>query len=259
MNQFSVITGASQGLGKTFATELAKRGNNLLLVSLPDENLPELCRELSEEYSIQALPFEYDLTQVDEVLSLAKQINENYEVDFIINNAGLGGTKDFTTVEADYILNIIQLNVMNTTLLTHQLINNLLRQPKAHILNICSLAALTPIGYKTVYPASKAFIRHFSLGLREELKNTNVSVSVVNPGAMRTNPEVTRRIDSQGKAAHLTVLPLEKIATKCIEGTLKGKKTIVLSRLSWAFMKFIPTSIKTSLVTKGVLKELHVE
>lgn len=258
MKQYSVITGASQGLGKAFAEELARRGHNLILISLPNESLPEICSSLVDKHNIEAIPFEYDLAVVSNVSKVAALINEKYEVDLLINNAGLGGTKEFATIDTAYILQIIQLNIVNTTLMTHQLLPNLLRQPKAYILNVCSLAALVPIGYKTVYPASKAFIRHFSFGLREELKGTNVSVSIVNPGAMPTNAEVTKRIESQGKAARLTILPLNRITKMCIDGVLSRKRTIVLNRLSWAFMKFVPTALKTKLITNGIKKELNI-
>lgn len=257
MKQYSVITGASQGLGKAFAIDLAKRGHNLILISLPNEGLPEFCDALAENHTIEVIPFEYDLSDADNVLNVSALINTSYEVNLLINNAGLGGTKEFAKIDTAYILRIIHLNVTNTTLMTHQLLPNLLRQPKGYILNICSLAALAPMGYKTVYPASKAFIRHFSLGLREELKKTNVSVSIVNPGAMPTNPDVTKRIASQGTAARLTILPLEKIVKMCIDGTLNRKKTIVLSRLSWVFMKIVPSALKTKLITNGMKKELN--
>lgn len=87
---------------------------------------------------------------------------------------------------------------MATSLLTHQLLPNLQKSSKAYVLNVSSLAAFSPIGYKTVYPASKAFIHSFSRGLYQELKDTNVFVSVVNPGPMKTNAEVSRRIEEQG-------------------------------------------------------------
>lgn len=74
------------------------------------------------------------------------------------------------------------------------------------MLNVSSLAAFSPIGYKTVYPASKAFIHSFSRGLYQELKDTNVFVSVVNPGPMKTNAEVSRRIEEQGFWARITCL-----------------------------------------------------
>ena len=80
----------------------------------------------------------------------------------LINNAGIGGSKKFSDASGSYIEKIIQLNVLATSLLTHQLLPNLQKSSKAYVLNVSSLAAFSPIGYKTVYPASKAFIHSFS-------------------------------------------------------------------------------------------------
>src|SRR5690606_35591644 len=196
--KYAVITGSSQGLGKSFAYELAKNGWNLILISLPDENLQHMSKRLNSLFGIRAFYYETDLTIKDNVMAVCNWINGNFDIQMLINNAGIGGTKRFDEVSSAYIEKIIQLNVLATTLLTHQLLPNLKRQEKSYVLNVSSLAAFSPIAYKTVYPASKAFIHSFSRGLYQELKDTSVFVSVVNPGPMRTNPDTTKRINEQG-------------------------------------------------------------
>lgn len=258
MKQYAVITGASQGLGKAFAEELAQLHKNLILVSLPNENLAELSHELSTKYSINVLSYELDLTQKEEVLKFTEELNHKFQIFFLINNAGIGGTEDISKIGIDYIYKIIDLNIIGATTLTHQLLPNLLRQEQSYILNISSLAALSPIGYKTVYPASKAFINHFSLGLREELKNTSVSVSVVHPGAMATNERVSKRIREQGFLGKITQLFPEKVARKCVRQTLQKKRTIIVNRGSWTMMQILPNRLKTYLITNGVKKEVNM-
>ena len=141
-------------------------------------------------------------------------------------------------------------------MLTHALLPNLLRQPHAYVLNIGSMAAHTPTGFKTVYPASKAFIHHFSLGLREELKDTSVSVSVCSPGAMATNEEVTARIERQGFFGRFTLKSVESIAQKCVRQTLRRKRHIVINPVSYALSKMVPNAIKTPILTRIVKREL---
>lgn len=216
-NLFAVITGASQGLGKSFAQELAKQKKNLILVSLPGENLSDVCNDLEQRFNVKVICYETDLSIRENVINLTEWINRNFEIDFLINYAGIGGTKKFDEVPSVYIEKIIQINVLATSLLTHQLLSNLKRQQKAYILNVSSLAAFSPIGYKTVYPASKAFIHSFSRGLYQELKNTSVFVSVVNPGPMKTNEEIKQRIKEQGFFAELTSLDPDKVAYYCIK------------------------------------------
>lgn len=257
-NTFAVITGASLGLGKSFAQEMARHGNNLILVSLPGEGLPVFCNELERQYGINAVWYETDLSSRENVLSMSRDINDKYDVSFLINNAGIGGTQKFEEASVLYIEKIIQLNVLATSLLTHQLLPNLRRQPCAYILNVSSLAAFSPIGYKTVYPASKAFVHAFSRGLYQELKDTNVFVSVVNPGPMRTNDEVKTRIKKQGFFAKITSLDPDKVARYCIHQLQKRDTVIMVNQMSWLFLSILPIWIKLPLLTNKIKKELDV-
>ena len=255
---YTVVTGASQGLGKSFAYELAKRSQNLILVSLPNENMEGLCAELQNSFAIKAHSFETDLTDKGNVLKLGQWINDNFSIKMLINNAGLGGTIKFKEASVDYIDNIIQLNIMATCLLTRQLLSNLQEQDKGYILNISSLAAFSPIGYKTVYPASKAFIYSFSRGLNEELKNTNVSVSVVNPGPIKTNEDQIRRIKKLGFLARLTSLDPDDVAIYCLNQLEKRDTTIVVSRFSGMFLKIMPIRLGLPLLSNKIKKELNM-
>lgn len=254
---YAVVTGASQGLGKSFAENLAKNKINLILVSLPGQHLKELSEELEEAYRIKAHYYEVDLSVNENVMKLTDWLNSSFEIHILINNAGLGGTKKFVDATPDYINTILQVNVAATSLITHQLLPNLLRQPKAYILNVSSMAAFSPIGFKTVYPASKTFIHSFSRGLHEELKDTNVWVSVVNPGAMKTNIDVCRRIEKQGFLGRLTLLDPDKVAAYCIRQLFKKDSVIMVNPISWLMMKILPIWIKLPLMTSAIKKEIE--
>ncbi|MDC8099785.1 SDR family NAD(P)-dependent oxidoreductase [Chryseobacterium rhizosphaerae] len=254
---YAVITGASQGLGKAFAENLAKKNINVILVSLPHQNLKELTEELEKNYSIKAHYYEVDLSLHDNVMKLTAWLNQSFEIHILINNAGLGGTKKFTEASSDYINTILQVNVTATSLITHQLLPNLLRQSKAYILNVSSMAAFSPIGFKTVYPASKTFIHSFSRGLHEELKDTNVFVSVVNPGAMKTNTDVCKRIEKQGFLGRLTLLNPDKVASYCIHQLFKKDSVIMVNPISWLIMKILPIWIKLPLMTQAIKREIE--
>lgn len=254
---YAVVTGASQGLGKSFAENLAKNKINLILVSLPGQQLKELSEELEEVYRIRVHYYEVDLSVNENVMKLTDWLNASFEIHILINNAGLGGTKKFVDATPDYINTILQVNVAATSLITHQLLPNLLRQPKAYILNVSSMAAFSPIGFKTVYPASKTFIHSFSRGLHEELKDTSVFVSVVNPGAMKTNTDVCRRIEKQGILGKLTLLDPDKVAAYCIRQLFKKDSVIMVNPVSWLMMKILPIWIKLPLMTSAIKKEIE--
>ncbi|MEA9414788.1 SDR family NAD(P)-dependent oxidoreductase [Flavobacterium sp. PL02] len=253
---FVVITGASQGLGKEFALEFAKRKMNLILVSLPNQGLLDLSNEITTKYNVKTSYFETDLAVSDNVIALSNWINENFNVHILINNAGTGGTKKFVDAKVDYINTIMQVNVVATSILTHQLLPNLMKQKQSYILNVSSMAAFSPIGYKTVYPASKTFIHSFSRGLYQELKDTNVFVSVVNPGAMKTNDEIKARIEKQGFLGKLTLLDPEKVAQYCIKQLFKKDSVIMVNPISWAILKILPIGIRLPLMTRAIKREI---
>lgn len=255
---YSVITGASQGLGKSFALELAKNKVNVILISLPNEGLADLCFQIKENYNVSAVYYETDLSVRKNVLQVCAWINRNFKVHTLINNAGTGGTRRFEEAPSAYIEQIIELNVLATTLLTHQLLSNLKCQKQSYILNVSSLAAFTPIGYKTVYPASKAFVHSFSRGLYQELKRTNVFVSVVHPGPMMTNPGIRKRIEGQGFFAKITSLNPDKVARYCIRQLYRKDTVIMVNHFSWLLLKLLPIWIKLPVLTGKVKKELNL-
>lgn len=253
-NSYAVVTGASRGLGKTIAEELSLRGFNTILVGTSTRT-QEVCQELMDTYHTQSVCFMTDLTVENNVLQLAEDINRQYDVFMLVNNAGTGGSREFADAPVAYLDNIINLNIRCTTLLTHQLLPNLMRQSRSHILNIGSMAAFTPTGYKTIYPASKSFVYVFSLGLREELQGTPVSVSVCSPGAMATNPDVTARIQKQGFWGRATLKSTESIARKCIRQTLRGKRQVIVNPIAYGLSHLVPTTLKTWAMSRIVKQE----
>lgn len=255
-DQYALITGASQGLGKSFAMELASKNINTILVSLPGENLSAVSQEIRDKYGVDSHYFELDMTIREELDAFAEHVNERFEVFLLINNAGIGGTMKFDEAQTHDIDSIIKLNVWVVSVMAHKILPNLLRQSKAFMLNVSSIAAGSPIGYKTVYPASKAFIYSFSLGLNEELKNTNVSVSVVNPGPMATNEEGSSRLNKHGLVARMITLQPDEVAAYCVANVFKRKRVIRVNFWSWLIMNNVPVWIKLPLLTEAVRKEI---
>lgn len=254
---YAVVTGASQGLGKAFAESLAKKKINVILISLPNQNLEALSLEIAEIYDVKTQYYEVDLSVNENIFKLTEWLNNSFNIHVLINNAGLGGTRKFLDATPHYINTILQVNITATSLITHQLLPNLLRQSKAYILNVSSMAAFSPIGFKTVYPASKTFIHSFSRGLHEELKDTNVFVSVVNPGAMKTNIDVCKRIEKQGFLGKLTLLDPNKVAKYCVDRLFKRDSVIMVNPVSWLVMRVLPIWIKLPLMTNAIKKEIE--
>jgi hypothetical protein len=259
-NTYTLITGASSGLGKEFAIQCARLGRNVILIALPGGNCASIARNLVAEFGIRAEVFEFDLTDDRALRSHVEHIIAHFDVDFLINNAGMGGTSAIMDTSVERIDQIIQLNVRSTALLTRLLIPHLLKNTKSYIMNISSMAAFTPIAYKTVYPASKAFISSFSLGLREEFAGTGLSVSVVYPGPIMTNSNTTRRIISQGLKGKMGLLSTPAIAAIALRKTLLHDPVIIpglMNRINHLLMNLLPLEMKLKIVSRAIKKEMQ--
>lgn len=255
MERYSVVTGAAAGLGRVYAESLAKRQHNIIAIDLPGTGLPELTQELAQRHGVKVNYYETDLTIADNVTQLSTDINRQYQVSVLVNNAGVGGTKRFDEADPTYLLNMIQLNIMATTLLTRGLISNLKQQPQAYVLNVASMAAFTPIAYKTVYPASKAYIYRLTQGLREEFKSRQIHFCVTTPGPMVTNPEVSARIKKQGFIATMTMNQPERIAEGSLTSLFKGRSTYIPNPVGYLFLKIIPNRWRVPLISWGAKRE----
>ena len=255
---YTLITGASTGLGKAFAEECAGRKMNLILISLPNENLEVLSEKLRQTYQIKVHCRETDLTKLDTVLEIADWVTSNFTVNMLINNAGIGGTQIFVDSEIDYLDNMIQLNIRAMTLLTRTLLPELKKLNSSYILNVSSLAAFSPVPYKTIYPATKAFVHHFTRGLEAELQETNVSVSVLNPGPIMTNADVSTRINGQSFYVKLSIMTPKQIATIAIVKMLKGKSVIIpgiMNQINAFFIRLVTENFRISVGTRIFKRE----
>jgi short-subunit dehydrogenase len=243
--KYVVITGASRGLGKAFAEEFASKNKNLILVALENDGLADVAKSIKDRFNVKVELFETDLAKTESVYLLSEELNAKFEVDYLINNAGIGGTSIFCETAVEKIDNLIMINVRALSLLTRLLLPNLKRQEgKSFILNVASMASFSPMTYKAVYSASKAYVYYFSRALAEELKNTNVFVSVVHPGPMKTNAEVTRSIEKQGRMAKIygliTPERTARIAIKHLENNVPFIVPGIVNWLNWIAMRLIP-------------------
>lgn len=257
-NEFAMITGASQGLGKEIARELAKQGFNILLTALPNEGLANFAVFLEDNYLIRVEYLEADLSKADSVKEVASWAKE-FPIKVLINNAGIGGTKPFHLANPEYINNIIQLNVRAPAMLMRLLLPELQKRDQAYILNVSSMAAFSPMAYKTVYPASKAFLWSFSRGLHEELRSTNVFVGVIHPGPIKTNPEVCKRIEQQKFFGRFGQVSPEKLARIAVRQLINKDSLLIpgfLNKINWLLIKIIPIWIRLGLVSRVVQREI---
>lgn len=251
--QYALITGASQGLGFAFAEEFARLGMNLILVALPGQDLAQSAAALSRRYDVRADAIELDLTASDSVETLVDEVAQSgVPVSVLINNAGVGYNSRFDQSTLRQNEACILLNNLALVKLTRLMLPLLRQQPRAYLLNVASLAAFFPMPFMPVYAPSKAFITQFTLGLREELRGTPVSVSVLCPNGIRTNRENRAKIEAGGLAARLTCLDADQVARVAVSGLLRGRATIIPGALNQAIAavgRYTPRAVVYSVVS----------
>ena len=184
----ALITGASKGIGKTIAEELARRKINLLLVARSGDLLNEIGKDLSNKYGIKVDWLSLDLADRAAARKIFEWAADKHtDLNILVNNVGYGLSGPFERYPIEEYLDLMHVN-MNLTVELCSLVLPLFRnQTKSYILNIASSAAFQAVPGLNVYAASKAFIRSFSRGLRYELRKTPISVTVVCPGSTATN------------------------------------------------------------------------
>jgi uncharacterized protein len=252
--KYTLITGASLGIGKAMAMECASRGMNLIIVALPEDDLENTACEIEGKYGVKVLHYGTDLTKEGNIKTLHEwYLNQNIQLDFLINNAGLGTSGWLTKMDESLIHSMLRLNNDALTSMCYYFIPELKKNKQSWLLNVGSLESFLPIPYKAVYTGTKQYNYGFTLALREELKHFGISVSLLCPGAVVTNEEGLNRIKSQGAKAKLMVTMPDYVAKRAIKRTLEKKNIIVPGRLNKIIRKIsmaLPTSLRMKILEK---------
>lgn len=178
-----LITGASSGIGKAFARELAGQGANLILVSRNARRLEQEAEDLRIRFGARVYVFPADLTRPGACQKLFEVTRKNLlDVDILINNAGIGHYGPFNEVSFEDARAMLDLNAFALTRLTRLFLPRMLQKRTGGILNVASVAGFQPLPFLSVYAASKAFVLHFSEALSEECRNRGVRVFCLCPG-----------------------------------------------------------------------------
>ncbi|MFC4871937.1 SDR family NAD(P)-dependent oxidoreductase [Negadavirga shengliensis] len=254
VKKFTLITGASMGIGKAFAFECASRGMNLLLIALPDDGLEETKKQINLRFSVEIITLAIDLRDHEAVRSLYDYcIQQNLVVNMLINNAGMGAGGKFEEISHEIYTDMLHLNIRALTMLTYHFLPMLKQHAPAFILNMSSMEANFPLPYKSVYTGTKNFVYAFSLALREELSHCNVKVSVLCPGPVLTNSDGLKRINAVGNRAKMIMLMPAEVAKIGVNNLLKGQGIVVPGKINWTIvklMKLFPTGLKMKLLER---------
>jgi uncharacterized protein len=240
----ALITGASAGIGREFARQLADRARSIVLVARRDERLVQLQNELLNRNSnldIHVLPI--DLADKSQLQSLLDALTrERIEIDLLINNAGLGDLGPFVTSDPARNGQMMLVNIVALTSLARCLLPRMIARRHGAILNVSSSAGFVPIPNCAVYAATKAYVNSFSEALRGELRGTGVSVCALCPGPVATEFQQVAsrpgRIVKPGPGPEFLQVPVEQVVRDAL-AALEADRPLVIPGLAMKFVMFL--------------------
>jgi uncharacterized protein len=228
----ALITGASAGIGREFARQLASRAGSLVLVARRVERLEELRDELKKrDPNLNVHLRAVDLSQTSEVEELcAWLVRENIAIDLLINNAGLGDRGVFVTSDLQRVKEMLAVNIAALTLLTRALLPGMVEKKRGAILNVSSSAGFLPIGKLAVYAATKAYVTNFSEGIRTELRGSGITVTALCPGPVRTEfDQIARRNSGKRERSGpvFTYVSVEEVVRAGLQAIERDKPLVI--------------------------------
>jgi uncharacterized protein len=252
---FALITGASKGIGKSIAEQLAARGFDLLLIARSADLLEQVAKEIRLSTNKNCQWLALDLAEDHAAESVFEYCNKNqFVVSVLVNNAGYGLSGRFEKYSVQEHTDMLRVNIITLTKLTRLFLPSLLKQPAAYILNIGSTASYQAVPLLSAYAASKAFVLSFSRGLFHELKNTTVSVTCICPGPTDTNFVNRANVGTKGqKAAERFNMSPQTVARIAVDSLFRRKPEVItggLNKLSAFFAWLLPKSIVEGIAMK---------
>lgn len=243
----ALITGASSGLGKDFALNLARRGVALILAARRTEQLNLLAEEIRKEFRVNVEVVTIDLTQENAAQILFEaSTREGKTVDVLINNAGAGPFRSFLDAETSEHERILKLNALSLTSLCHLFGRHMVGHgQKSFILNVASVASYQPVQRFGVYCASKSYVRVLSEIIHSELQGTNVSVSCLCPGGTATE-FLAANNQSPSRFGTWSLMESAVVVDVAIRGLFSGNRVIipgVANKIACALAKVLPNRL----------------
>lgn len=233
MIEYTLITGASSGIGYEMARQLAAKNYNLILVARSQDKLEALKKALEEQFGIKVVYLLYDLSEPGSAQDLFNELKEgNYLVTGLINNAGFGDYGHFVEMPLQKDEDMIAVNITALVGLTKLFGAEMVKAGKGRIMNIASLLSFLPFPYYSVYSATKSFVLAFTETVSSELQGTGVTIAALCPGTVDTpfHTDVMRKTN----AMHANKpMPADAVARAGVELFLNKKGKKIVGLMNW--------------------------
>lgn len=252
-----LITGASSGIGKETAFEYARNNYDLVLVARRFEQLAIIKKEIEDKYQAAVTIISMDLSRLDSAEDLFEEIQESeLKIDVLINNAGFGIYGDLLANDPEKLEEMLVLNMITLSKLTQFFAKEMTENGGGHIINLASTAAFQPIPGLAAYAATKAYVMNFSDALAYELKDKNVSVTTISPGA--TQSEFGATAGFEENIDFFDKMPTSKDLAQFIYKAMTENKTNAIHGLKNAILantnRFAPRKMSTAIAAKMMKK-----
>lgn len=243
LRRVALITGGSTGIGLAVAREFAARGHDLLLIARRSARLEDVARTLTQDYPVRVHILALDVTADDAISQInRKLVTSGLTVAWLVNNAAAWLSGPVQEAQSRDLERVLNANIVAVHRLTRAVLPAMLARGRGAILNVGSLAGMTPAPGFAVYGASKAFLRDMTLALREELRGSGISVSLLTPGIVRTTFMTNGTSAGYSWISWLQSSP-ETVAASAYRGMLSGQAVIIpglIWRLVWFGMCILP-------------------
>jgi uncharacterized protein len=230
--KWALVTGASSGFGVEFATLLAEEGANLVLVARRTEPMERLAKQLRREHRVEVIVEGMDLSARGAGAELKARVDRRgVAVDVLVNNAGFGLYGEFVDQPLDRVLEMLRLNMLTTTELTHRFAADMAKRRTGHILLIASILGYQATPGYAAYGASKAFVLLLGESLHAELEPHGVCVTVLSPGPASTSfGEVAGQ--RNGRVVRMLTMKPQPVARSGIVAMLRRRSSVVAGGLN---------------------------
>lgn len=249
---YTLITGASTGIGYELAKLFAKDRHNLILVARDEGKLETAKNELSK-YNVEVKILSLDLSKSEDIQSLFNYVEMNkLNVDILVNNAGIGTFGDFSEIEWVKEEALIDINIKALTKLTKYFLPKIIECKNGGILNVASTAAFCSGPRMAAYYASKAYVLNLTEAIYEECKDSGIRISCLCPGPVKTTFQDKAGI-KKSESAKKYLMDAEEVAKVSYKDFKKGKLIIIpgmKNKLLVIGNKLLPRRISRKIILK---------
>jgi hypothetical protein len=251
------ITGASSGIGLSYAKQLAQYGFDLVLLARRKDRLQAIADELESRNSIRCAIIQADLSESSDIRKAADYISQIDDLDILVNNAGFATLGYFADVPIEQSIRMLNVHITATMQFTHAAIKGMLKRKRGAIINVSSMGAFILSPGNVVYDATKSFLNTFSENLKLDVQDMGIRIQALCPGFTRTEFHEVGDFKNYDRSAvpdHLWMSP-DEVVSLSLKALGKDKKIIFIPGWKKRLSKWI--IMHSSLVRKIIIDKAN--